>query len=87
MPCEHDRCASNVHHNELHVKAPIIIFSKTVEEHLCKLREVFRHLREVGLKVKPSKCHLLLKSVKYLGHVVSAQGAETDAKKTQAVTT
>ena len=64
----------------------IIIFSKTVEEHLSRLQEVFQRLRDAGLKLKPSKCKLLQTSVKYLGHVVSNQGVETDPEKTQAVT-
>ena len=64
----------------------IIIFSKTIEEHLGRLQEVFQRLRDAGLKLKPSKCKLLQTSVKYLGHVVSNQGVETDLEKTQAVT-
>ena len=58
----------------------IIIFSKTVEQHLALLRDVFSRLRQAGLKVKPAKCHLLQTSVHYLGHihVVSVKGIETD---------
>ena len=40
----------------------IIIFSRTVEEHLQRLTEVLQRLKEAGLKIKPSKCHLLCKS-------------------------
>ncbi len=39
----------------------IIIYSSTVEEHL----EVLERLRVAGLKLKPSKCSLLQKSVHY----------------------
>ena len=63
----------------------IIIFSKTVEQHLALLRDVFSRLRRAGLKVKPSKCHLLQTSVHYLGHVVSAKGIETDPGKVKCV--
>ena len=51
----------------------IIVYStcRSVEEHLTLLGEVFAHLRKAGLKIKPSKCHLLQTSVFYLGHVVS----------------
>ena len=49
----------------------IIMFSKTVEQHLALLRDVFSRLRQAGLKIKPSKCHLLQTSVHYLGHVVA----------------
>ncbi len=50
----------------------IIIFSQTVEQHLHRLREVLGRLRDAGLKMKPSKCHFLRKSVSYLGHHLRA---------------
>ena len=65
----------------------IIIFSRTVEDHFLRLAEVFQRLRDAGLKLKPSKCKLLRTSVKYLGHVVSDRGVETDPEKTLTVTT
>ena len=34
----------------------IIIHSQTPEEHLVRLRGVFKRLRAAGLKLKPSKC-------------------------------
>ena len=49
----------------------IIMFSKNFEQHLALLRDVFSRLRQAGLKIKPSKCHLLQTSVHYLGHVVA----------------
>ena len=63
----------------------IIIFSRTVEEHLQRLQEILERLKNAGLKLKPSKCHLLRKSVKYLGHVISEHGVETDPEKTASV--
>ena len=63
----------------------IIIFSHTIEEHLQRLKEVFDRLREAGLKLKPGKCHLLQKSVHYLGHIVSSNGVETDPGKTKII--
>ena len=43
------------------------------------------HLKNAGLKIKPSKCHLLQRSVHYLGHVVSAEGIKTDPEKIRSV--
>ena len=63
----------------------IIIFSKTIQDHLLRLAEVFTRLRNAGLKLKPSKCHLLRKSVHYLGHVVSNRGVETDPAKIKCI--
>lgn len=59
----------------------LIIFSKSFDEHLERLQLVFDRLREHGLKLKPSKCQLLRKEVRYLGHLVSAEGVRTDPEK------
>ena len=63
----------------------IIIFSKTIAEHLTRLTEVLTRLRESGLKIKQSKCYLLQKSIHYLGHVVSGKGVETDPSKIKCI--
>lgn len=63
----------------------IIIFSETIDEHITRLQRVFTRLREHGLKLKPSKCHLLVEEVLYLGHVVSRDGIKTDPAKIDAV--
>ena len=52
----------------------VIVFSRTEEEHLTRLRAVFEHFREHGLKLKPSKCHFLQKEIVFLGHKVSEEG-------------
>ena len=63
----------------------IIVFSQTVEEHLQRLEKVLERLQQAGLKIKPSKCHMLCKSVKYLGYIVSEKGVEVDAGKISCV--
>ena len=60
----------------------ILIASKTFNEHLDHLREVFDRLRKVGLHLKPKKCLLLRKEVPYLGHVISKEGIRPDSAKT-----
>ena len=64
----------------------IIVFSSSFEDHLNRLTLVFNRLRQQGLKLKPRKCHLLQTKVKYLGHVISQEGIETDPEKTSSVT-
>ena len=49
----------------------IILFNGSFESDLENLNEVLRRLTKVGLKLKPSKCHLLKQEVVFLGHVVS----------------
>ena len=48
----------------------IIIFSKTKEEHLQHLQEIFVRLRKLGLKMKCEKCSFFKKHIQYLGHLV-----------------
>ena len=47
------------------------------------MRTILDKLREVGLKVKPSKCVLFKTKIQYLGHVVSAAGVNTMPDKIQ----
>eukprot|EP00731_Ephydatia_muelleri_P011498 Em0006g392a len=63
----------------------ILIFSATIEDHLVRLRDVLDRLKNAGLKIKPSNSHLMRKSIKYLGHVVSEHGIKTDPEKTRCV--
>ena len=59
-----------------------IVFSgSSFDEHLDRLRTVFRRLQEQGIKLSPSKCSMFQKRVKYVGHVVSAAGVEPDDDK------
>ena len=62
----------------------VVVFSSSMEEHLKRLRQVFERLRMAGLKLKPSKCNILQRRVTFLGHVMSADGIETDPQKVEA---
>jgi len=63
----------------------IIVFSRTPEQHLDRLRIVLERLRSAGLKLKPEKCTLFQRLVSFLGHVVSEKEIETDPAKIRAV--
>lgn len=63
----------------------VVIFSQTFDEHIERPRKVFQRFREANLKIRPSKCHFLKKSVTLLGHVVSDKGVATDPAKISAV--
>ena len=63
----------------------IIIYSKTPEEHVQRLGQVFEKLAVAGLKLKPSKCEFFKTEINYLGHVVSREGIRTDDKKIEAI--
>jgi hypothetical protein len=51
----------------------VILFSKTIKDHLNHLRTVFDLLRKAGLKIKPSKCIFLQTEVEYLGHIFTKE--------------
>ena len=63
----------------------VIVVAPTFESHIQRLAEVFDRLRSANLKLKPSKCDLFQEQVRYLGHIVSAQGVATDDSKVEAV--
>ncbi len=65
----------------------LIVFSDSLEEHERRLLRVLDRLKEYGLKLSPEKCKFFQSSVKYLGHIVSERGVETDPDKISALKT
>lgn len=63
----------------------ILIFSKTFEEHLTHLEQVFSRLKKANLTLKPSKCRFGVAKVNYLGHVLSKDGVQVDNSKIEIV--
>ena len=63
----------------------ILIFSRTLEDHLHHLQRVIERVVEVGLKLKPTKCRFAQKEVEYLGHIVSCEGLKPNPRLVVAV--
>lgn len=63
----------------------ILIYSTTMEEHRVHLRKVLQVLREHRLYAKFSKCEFWLKSINFLGYVISKDGISVDPAKVEAV--
>jgi hypothetical protein len=55
------------------------------QDHLQHLGAVLSRLREVNLKLNPSKCCFAARSIMFLGHVVSKEGTRLDPGKIDAV--
>jgi hypothetical protein len=58
----------------------MVIYTKTFDEHVRVLREVFHRLKEAGLFLKTKKCCLFMRSLNFLGFVVSADGYRVDTE-------
>lgn len=59
----------------------VCIFGKDLCEHENRLRQVFSAIKKSGIKLSPNKCKFLKRQVKYLGHVISEKGLQTDPEK------
>jgi hypothetical protein len=65
----------------------ILVYSKSLEEHMEHLRAVFQLLAQDKWKVKMSKCSFAQRQISYLGHIISAEGISTDNSKISSITT
>jgi hypothetical protein len=63
----------------------ILIFSKSMDEHMDHLRAVFNALRDARLFGNLEKCTFCTNRVSFLGYVVTPQGIEVDEKKIEAI--
>lgn len=63
----------------------ILIFSKTLAEHLVHLREVLLLLRCDQLYAALKKCEFGSPKVHFLGYTVSAEGLTVDPSKVDAI--
>lgn len=63
----------------------ILVYSRTEEEHLALLQQVFELLRQHKLFAKMKKCTFLRPETEYLGHILDRTGVRTDPAKTRAI--
>ena len=63
----------------------ILIHSKSKEEHVRHLMEVFKVLRENKLYTNLKKCVFMTNSLLFLSYVVSSEGIKVDEKKVKAI--
>ena len=63
----------------------ILIYSKSLDEHISLLQKVFALLEKHQFLIKKSKCSFAKNTVEYLSHVISEEGVANDSSKVQAV--
>ena len=59
----------------------VIIVGNSFEQHLDRIQQVLQRFRNHNLKLSPKKCAFFRDQVKYVGHIVSADGVRTDPEK------
>ncbi len=63
----------------------VVVFARTFEDHIERLKQVLEAIRTVGLTLKPQKCRFGYEELKFLGHVVNCDGVRPDPEKTAAI--
>jgi hypothetical protein len=63
----------------------VLIFGKNFDEQIQRIQAVLQRIRMAGLKLKPSKCHLLQREVGFLGHVLSAEGVRPSPENVEKI--
>jgi hypothetical protein len=63
----------------------IVVYSRSLDEHVQGLRGVLGRLRGANLKVKLEKCTFAQPQLRALGHIVDKNGVLPDPKQVQAV--
>jgi hypothetical protein len=63
----------------------ILIYSKTMQDHVIHLQQVLQILRSHSLTAKRNKCALAIPQIEYLGHVISAARVGTNPTKVESI--
>jgi hypothetical protein len=63
----------------------ILIYSKSIDEHIDHLCAVFNALRDAHLFGNLEKCTFCMDRVSFLGYLVTPQGIEVDHAKVEAI--
>ena len=61
----------------------MLVYSKNYIDHMGHLRIVLQTLEEHQLLAKYIKCEFWLRSVTFLGHIISSEGVEVDPRKNE----
>ncbi|CAI6372039.1 unnamed protein product [Macrosiphum euphorbiae] len=72
--------------DDLHIYVDDVLVSSTsFNDHLCRLRLLFKKIAVSGMTLKFSKCKFFRDKTKFLGHIITPSGMSMDPSKLQAV--
>ena len=80
-----DRVLAGLHWETCLFYLDDIMFAVTWEEHLARLRQVFKRLQQAKLKLGAEKCTFAANEVSYLGHRVTTEGLLPDPALLKAI--
>ena len=64
----------------------ILIYTKsTLKEHIQAVKKVFKALQEADIKLRRDKCKFHVKTVKFLGSIITTDGIQMDKEKVKAI--
>jgi hypothetical protein len=69
-----------------HYLDDLVIYSKSFDDHIALLREVFGRLRRAGLTVNPAKVKFATSHLSFLGHIISTNGVMIDPDRMRNIT-
>jgi hypothetical protein len=63
----------------------IMIYSKSLEDHMIHIEKVLQKLKEYNLVIKLKKCRFCQKKIEFLGHEIGEEGLKPNSKKIEAI--
>ena len=63
----------------------IIVYSKSDQDHLKHIKQVFQKCRMFGISLNPKKSNFALEEGKLLGHIISKDGIKIDPSRVEAI--
>ncbi|CAF4906430.1 unnamed protein product [Pieris macdunnoughi] len=90
-PATFQRMMNNVLRNEISHNIclvyldDIIVYSKSEQDHINKLQQVFEALRKVNLKLNQNKCVFMKEEIEFLGHILNKDGLKPNQSKIEVI--
>ena len=63
----------------------IVIFGDTIQQHNQNMEDVLQRIKQLGLRLEPSKCEYLKPELEYLGHIKNKEGVRLNPEKLSAM--